>query len=204
MMSDRIFGDREKAMEEAYFRDQDARLLDTLRRKADLDEVAVALGEKLQVDNPELLIKVRNLGITMETAPAFFLLPLVQVAWAEGRVSRQEHDAVLRLARERSIETGSPAYLQLEKWLHDRPDDVLFETAVEVIKYGFSVLPEDEKEARIKEIVDGCRQVAQASGSTLGFVLGLKNVMGLQSVSGSEAATLDAIATTLRRPGLRS
>ncbi len=45
-MQDRIFGDREKAMEESYFREQDAKLLAKLREKADLDEIAVALARE--------------------------------------------------------------------------------------------------------------------------------------------------------------
>src|SRR5512145_116110 len=100
-MQDRIFGDREKAMEDAYFRDENAKLLEKLRHRAHLDEIAVALGEKLQVDDPALLAKVRELGVTLETAPAFFLAPLVQVAWAEGGVSKEEREVVLRLARNR-------------------------------------------------------------------------------------------------------
>src|SRR5688572_24006493 len=98
-MKEGIFGDRERAIEQAYFRDQDAKLLEKLRRKAHLDEIAVALGDKLHVDNPELLQKVRQLGVTLETAPAFLLSPLVQVAWATGKVARQDRDAVLRHAR---------------------------------------------------------------------------------------------------------
>src|SRR3954451_5696482 len=141
-MQDRIFGDREKAMEEAYFRHEDAKLLEKLRQKAGLDEIALALGEKLQVDNPELLMRVRTTGISPDTAPALFLAPLVQVAWAGGSVTKPEHDTVLRLARGRGMETNSPAYAQLKQWLSDRPDDALFDTAVEVIKYGFSVLPQ--------------------------------------------------------------
>ena len=81
-----------------------------------------------------------------------------------------------------------------------RPDDALFDTAVEVIKYGFSVLPAAEREERIKRVVDACHEVAEASGSTLGFVLGVKNVMGLNSVEDSEEAALDLIAARLRRP----
>jgi hypothetical protein len=199
-MQDRIFGDREKAMEEAYFRQEDAKLLETLRQKAHLDDIAVALGEKLQVDNPDLLQRVRDVGVTLETAAALFVAPLVQVAWGGGSVTKTEHHTVLRLARERGIEVGSPAYAQLEEWLKRRPDDALFDTAVEVLKYGFSVLPPIEREERIKRIVDACHEVAESSGTTLGFVLGLKNLMGLQNVSESEAATLDAIVHTLRRP----
>jgi hypothetical protein len=198
-MQDRIFGDREKAMEEAYFRQEDARLLKKLHDKAQLDEIAVALGEKLQVDNPDLLMRVRSAGVSLETAPALFLAPLVQVAWASGSVSRPEHQAVLRLARGRGIAPDSPAYAQLEEWLVHRPDDELFDTAVEVLKYGFSVLPPAEREERIATVVEACHQVAEASGTTLGFVLGLKNVMGLNSVDDSEASMLDLIATRLRK-----
>lgn len=198
-MQDRIFGDREKAMEETYFRQEDARLLKKLQEKAQLDDIALALGEKLQVDNPDLLMRVREAGVSLDTAPALFLAPLVQVAWAGGGVSKAEHHAVLRLARGRGVDPASPAYAQIEEWLKHRPDDSLFETAVEVIKYGFSVLPPDEREKRITSVVDACHEVAEASGSTLGLVLGFKNVMGLSSVDESEADMLDLIASTLRK-----
>lgn len=198
-MQDRIFGDREKAMEEAYFRQEDAKLLKKLQDKAQLDEIALALGEKLQVDNPDLLMRVRQAGVSLDTAPALFLAPLIQVAWAGGSVSRTERQAVLRLAQGRGIAPVSPAYAQLQEWLKKRPPDELFDTAVEVIKYGFSVLPPDERERRITTLVGACHEVAEASGSTLSFVLGLKNVMGFKSVDDSEAAMLDLIATRLRK-----
>ena len=199
-MQDRIFGDREKAMEEAYFRQEDAKLIDKLRQKAHLDDIALALGEKLQVDNPDLLMRVRGTGVTLDTAPAMFLAPLVQVAWAGGKVTAMERQCVLRHARERGIDRASPAYGQLETWLKDRPADELFDTAVEVIKYGFSVLPPNERDEQIKTLVEACHEVAEASSSTLGFVLGLQNVMGLSNIDKGEAATLDLIATKLRRP----
>ena len=192
-MEERIFGDREKAMEDAYFRDQNAKLLDKLRQRADLDEIAQALGEKLQVDNPDLLERVRLLGLKPETAPALLLAPLVQVAWAEGEVTKKEADAVLRLIQQRGVEADTPAYGQIIKWLENRPSDELFDTAVEVLKYGFSVLPDAEKEDRIKKIVEACNEVAEASGG------GLVKVLGLGSgVSGIEAETLDTITATLR------
>src|SRR5438309_4457951 len=129
-MRERTFGDREKALEEAYFRQEDAKLFEKLRQKAHLDEIALALGEKLQVDNPDLLLRIRETGVSLDTAPALFLAPLVQVAWAGGAVTTAEHDAVLRLARGRGIDPASPAHAQLEQWLNERPDDTLFVTAV--------------------------------------------------------------------------
>jgi hypothetical protein len=187
-----IFKERGRGEEAAYFHNQDAKLIEKLRESARLEEIAVALAEKLQVDNPELLRRVMDLGVTLDTAPAFLLAPLVQVAWAEGEVTEREHNTVLRLAGTRGVEERSPAHAQLLKWLRERPPDALFDTATEVIKVGLSVLPPSEREERIKRIVQACHEVAEASG-------GLARVLGLGSgVSGEEESLLDTITTTLR------
>jgi len=195
-MTNEIFKDRERANEAAYFRDQDAKLLDSLRRQAPLKEIAVAIGEKLQVDNPDLLERVRALGLRAENATALFMAPLVQVAWADGSVTKQERETVLQLATGRGIEVNTPAFEKLAEWLYLRPSNAVFDTAVEVIKYGFGVLPADEREERIKRVVEACHDVAAASGGGLAGLLGLND-----GVSAIEASTLDAINSTLRNEG---
>ena len=193
-MDERIFGDREKAMEETYFRQEDAKLLEKLRQNAKLDEIAAALRDQLHVQNPDLLLRVRNLGITADNASALFLAPLLQVAWADGSVSKDERDTVLRLARQREVEPESPAYAQIVEWLKVRPSDELFDTAVEVLKAGFSVLPPAEQEERLQRVVEACNEVAMASGGGLAQLLRLGN-----SVSSMESSMLDKIAKTLRK-----
>lgn len=192
-MTKGILSDREKALEENYFRQEDARLLAKLRQNAKLDEIAIALRDKLQVDDPELLVRVRELGVTADTAPAFFLAPLVQVAWAGAAVSKSEREAVLRLAREREIDAGSPAYAQLREWLETRPPDVLFEAALEVLRAGFAVLPPNEREDRIRRVVDACHKVAEASGSQVATLLGMR-----EDVSRIEESVVDTINEKLR------
>lgn len=88
-MVDGIFKEREHAMEATYFRAHDAKLIDALRQKTNLDGISAALAEKLAVDRPDLLQGVRALGVTAPTAAAFLLMPLIQVAWADGAVSRR-------------------------------------------------------------------------------------------------------------------
>ena len=195
-MTNELFKDRERAAEANYFRQQDERLLDSLRKRAPLDEIARALGEKLQVDNPELLERVRKLGLKPENAPALFLAPLVQVAWAEGKITRDEQDAVLKLTLARGVEMNSLPYQQILEWLAVRPSDETFDTAVEILKYSFAVLPDDEREDRIKRIVEACHEVAAASGGGLAKLLGLGS-----SVSSVEASMLDTITATLRSQG---
>ena len=193
-MDERIFGEREKAMEGHYFRQHDAHLLDTLRRNAKIDHIARAVAEKLQVDNTDLLLRARALGITPETASAFLLSPLVQVAWAGGTPMKPERRAVLRLARARGVEPGSPASSQLETWLRERPSDELFRTAMEVLAYSLGVLPPDERHDRIEKMLDACHEVAKASGSGFSWLLFFKD-----RIAEPEAATLEAISRALHR-----
>src|SRR5262249_55036504 len=108
-----IFKERERAEEEVFFRDRDARLIEKLRENARLDEIVALLAEKLQVENPELLRRVMALGINRDTGSALLLAPLVQVAWAEGKVTDRERETILRLAAARGVEAGSPAHAQL-------------------------------------------------------------------------------------------
>jgi len=195
-MTKDIFEERERAEEAVYFRGQDEILIEKLRENARLEEIVKALAGSLQANNPDLLRRVIALGVTLETGPAFLLAPLIQVAWAGGKVTDRERETVLRLAAARGVEEGSPARAQLLGWLEKRPSDALLDTAMEVIQAGLSVVPQDLREDRIKRIVQACHEVAEASGGGLARVLGLRS-----GVSHKEQALLDAITTTLRSGG---
>jgi len=188
------FKDRERGLEEEFFRKSDAKLIEKMQDKARLDEVVAELAKVLQVENPELLRRVIDLGISLSTGSALVLAPLVQVAWAEGKVTDKEREMVLRLAAGRGVEKGSPAEAQLLAWLDRRPDDAVFQAAIEVIKAGLSHLPLNEREERIATIVQACREVSEASG-------GIAKVLGVGSgVSAEEQSVLDVVSAALRSP----
>ena len=184
--------ERAHGQETDYFRRADAKLIEKIRQHARLTEVAAALAAKLRVEDSELLRRVAELGLDQETGTAILLAPLVQVAWAEGHVSDAERAAVLELAASRGVVPGTPAHEKLLEWLHQRPSDALFETAMEVMRVGFSVLPAEEREERVKGLVASCRRVAEASGGGLARLIGMSD-----GVSGEESAVLDAITTKL-------
>jgi hypothetical protein len=190
-----LLKDRERAFEAQYFRKQDEKLLQKMRERADLQDVAQALAEKLQVDDQELLNRVIDLGLTQGTGAAILLAPLVQVAWAEGEVTERERAVIFEIAATRGVEVGSPAYQKLEEWLRVRPKDALFETAMEVLNAGLAVLPAEERDERIRYIAGACHRVAEASGGGLARLLGFDT-----GVSGSEAKVLEAITAKLRSP----
>ena len=185
-MAKDIFRDRERGEEQAYFRQQDAKLIAKLRQKAQLSEIAHALAEKLHADEPELLERIQKLGVTLDTGSAFILAPLVEVAWIDGDVSHAERDTILRIAKQRGVAPGSAGYRQLLDWLTHRPSDEVFQTALEAIRIGLSVLPSDESEQRIATMIKACEDVAQAAGW-------IDQLFHLDHFSYSESAAIAAI-----------
>jgi hypothetical protein len=192
MMDKDIFKERGRSLEEEYFRKNEAKLIEKLRERGRLEEIAEALAVKLQIDDPQLLRRIMALGVTLDTGAAFLLAPLVQLAWAEGKVTDRERETVLRIAGERGIEKDSPAHAQLLEWLRARPADELFDTAVEAIKVGLSILPPEERAERVRRIVEACHRVAETSG-------GLSRLLRLgRGVSSEEESLLDTITARLR------
>src|SRR5688572_2402117 len=96
-MTKDIFRDRERGEEDAFFRQQDAKLVAKLRQRAQLREIAHALAEKLHADEPALLERIQKLGVTLDTGSAFILASLVEVAWSDGDVSQAELDTILHI-----------------------------------------------------------------------------------------------------------
>jgi hypothetical protein len=192
-MTKDVFKDRERGLEEEFFRKEDAKRLEKMRETAKLQEIAGALAEILKVQSPELLSRTIALGINRDNAPAFLLAPLVQVAWAEGKVTEPEREAILRFARDRGIEKGSPAEAQLLAWLQSRPPQAAFDTAIEVIKAGLAEFPPKEREERIARMIQICREVSEASG-------GIAKALGGSGISREEKSVLDVVSAALRSP----
>lgn len=181
-----IFRERERGEEDAYFRQQDAKLIAQLRQKAQLSEIAHALADKLHADEPELLNRIQKLGVTLDTGSAFILAPLVEVAWIDGEVSNAEHETIMRIAEQRGVEPGSSDHRQLLDWLEDRPSTEVFRTALEAIRIGLSVLPPNESKQRIATMIKACEDVAQAAG-------GIEKLLQLDVASHAESAVIGAI-----------
>jgi tellurite resistance protein len=185
------FRERERALEEGFFRGQDQKLLQKLRARATFGELAAALGEKLRVDDPALIEEIRSLGLTQDTGAALLVAPLVQVAWADGVVAKRERDAVLALAASRGIAAGSPAHATIVEWLERRPPDKLFDVALRTIDAGLAVLTPEERAERLRDVEEACRNVARAAG-------GISALFGLGGeISDEEARLVQTIAEKL-------
>lgn len=169
MADNELFGDRRRGLEEEYFRRQERELIAKLQQRGSEEASRKRLAERTGVADEEILRDLESLGYTSETVMLLHVVPLLQMAWAEGDVSDRERDLIIEAARTRGIEKDTPADRQLAEWLASRPGDDLFDKTLRVIGAILESRPPGEREASQKDLLSRLTAIASASGGILGF-----------------------------------
>jgi hypothetical protein len=168
-MSNDFLGDRRKALEEAFFAKQDAKVIAKLRAEREKSLAIAALKSASTIEDPELLAKLVDLGIDARSWTALALVPLVEVAWADGKVEPKERDAILAAAREHGVMAGSPGHALLEGFLATRPEPAVFATWGSYVTELVANLSAEDRAAMRARLVERARKVAQSAGGMLGI-----------------------------------
>jgi uncharacterized tellurite resistance protein B-like protein len=139
------------------------------------------------MEDRELRERLAWMGIDEHTVGVVALLPLVQVAWADGAVQPQERGVILGIADERFSLDAEARHL-LESWLTHQPTAAYLETgrALMVELAQRSAGPRLPPQT-LGEAVDQARDVARAAGG----------LFGIGTVAASEKAALEQIAELL-------
>lgn len=138
-----LFAERRRALEEEFFARQNAELLEAMRASVQTEHRKEELRRTSGIADDRILQHLIDAGMTAATLTAAALVPLVAVAWADGRLEEVERNQVLRYAR--TLELGEEANRLLAHWLEAPPGRRLFDTWVEYVK---SILPALEPGAR--------------------------------------------------------
>jgi tellurite resistance protein len=152
-----------------------------------LHESALALqrdriaGETGTGPIPTLAERIHALGFEDEAEGIFDLLPLVLVAWADGKIQPAERGVILNILQIRDLARGK-AFTTLEALLEKQPSETYAEEALCILKELVTNDPD-----RAQTIVGLCVLVAEAAGGFLGF----------RSVSAEEQAEIERIADAL-------
>jgi hypothetical protein len=179
-----VLRDRGRSLEDEFFRREDKRLLAKLAEMQAAETNRQALAAASGIAAPEVLDKLMALGIRAETLAALSIVPLIEVAWADGSLDAKERQAVLDRAKEVGVAPGSTAHTLLGAWLERRPDPKLLEAWTHMVRGLRERMGPDEVGRLEAGLLDHARAVARASGGVLG--------MGAK-VSAPEAAMLERL-----------
>jgi len=176
-----------KALEESFFARENNRLLSKLRESHEAMERREALKEAMNLDNDEVIGALMELDVKPETVAALSVVPLVEVAWADGKVQYEERQAIMKAAEERGIKPGTPCHDLLEDWLTRKPGQNLMDTWKRYAhELQGSLDPASAGELKYR-LMERARGVAEAAGG----------IMGILTVSKAEQAVLEELEHAL-------
>lgn len=172
------FRERERALEESFFHARNQELLAQLKKKLAADNAKQAIREICQISDDAVLDKLAATGIGGESFAAMSLVPLVLVAWADGKIDIEERRAIMSAANSEGIH--SVCLDLLEQWLSQRPEPVLKEAWIAYIGALADQLSRAELRQLESTVMGRAEKVAKAAGG----------VLGLNRISTSEQALL--------------
>ena len=153
-------------------------------QQADRETLALASG----IHDEGTLRLLIDLTVSLDVLSAMTLVPLVEVAWADGQMDTEERAAILRAAADQGIDPASRAHDLLARWLDRRPPAGLFDAWRAYIQVVLEPLLPEEREQLREALIGRARAVAEAAG---GF-------LGIGAISKEEEQVLERLARALR------
>ncbi len=158
-----------RQLEDAFFSKRDAELIAKLRRQEQQQNQKKALTEVSGIADEAVLDQLVAHDIHPEALAAFSLVPILEIAWADGQVQSAERRILLEAVEKAGKPKGSVSYRLMEGWLARPPDPKLMDLWKNYTRALVREVP-GEIGRRIKEtVLQHARAVAEAAGGFLGF-----------------------------------
>lgn len=161
------FQARGNAFEEAYFRKKDAELVEKLRAVFQTKHEREELKRITGITSDEVLDRLMAVEARGEMLTAFKLLPLVEIAWADGTCDKKEAEAVVNSAIRFGIPADSLALQRIKEWLQRGPDPEARKAWYMYAQELRKVLSPDQLKAFRDDLLSTARQIASLSGGIL-------------------------------------
>lgn len=166
------FADRKRSWEEEDFQMKKGDFIETMRRRTALERERQGIAKIIGVADEEILQEIQDFGFTCETVRLLYFVPIVLIAWAEGKVTNSERKLIFEAARDQGIEENSLAHQKLSDWLVERPAEEFFDGSLHLIRMILQTLPREKQQDSKINLFSHCTRVAEASGGTAGFLGG--------------------------------
>jgi len=181
--------ERGRALENQFYEKENQEKLAAMKEKLDTQRSKDELRKASGMSDDAVLDQLVTLGLRANTIAALSLVPLIQVAWADGTIQDNERTAILQGAHGKGLEEGSDGYELLQSWLKRQPGDELFTAWEAYIKALAAQLNDEQNRLLRNQIVGFAKMVAGSAGGILGF----------GKVSASEETVLHRIEAAFNR-----
>ena len=158
-----------QSLEDAFFRKRDAELLAEMRRREALQTHKRMLTEVSGITDDVVLDQLVAHNIQADTLAAFSLVPVLEVAWADGEIQPAERALLIHAIEETGIPKESISFQLLNQWIQTPPEPRLMQIWTSYTRALMGQLPPEVRERLKQTILAHARSVAQAAGGFLGL-----------------------------------
>jgi hypothetical protein len=139
-----------------------------MRAKLETERAKKQLANTAGMTDEQVLARLLDAGVTPATITAMAVVPLIAVAWADGKLEEAERNQVLRYAR--TLDIGEEATTLLTSWLVAEPEPALFDTWLEYVR---DLLPRLDPPARDELRATTCMRAAAVAEAAAGEPYGV-------------------------------
>jgi uncharacterized membrane protein YebE (DUF533 family) len=133
--------------------------------KAKTEALTAASG----ITDAAVLEQLAAIDLSSETVAALALVPLIEVAWADGRLDAKERSALLAAAEHAGLSKDSASYQWLEEWCRERPSPQVLAAWKAYVAALSRTLTVQATHALKQDLLGRARVVAEAAGGFLGL-----------------------------------
>jgi hypothetical protein len=152
-----------------FFINEDQKLIEKHRAMRKLAKTKEELAKVSGIKNDAVLQKLVELNVRPEALASLSLVPLVEVAWADGTVDEDEKKSVLDAVDRIGFSKSSNEHDIVIQWLAHKPSPDLLEAWLHYIRGLCEALSPEEIKSLKNDLIGHARAVAMASGGFLGL-----------------------------------
>ena len=168
--------------ENEHFRANNSKAMEAMRLRKQAREV----GDETGVTDEDLMEHLAELGIDVETVRVLHLVPLIQVAWADGVIQPEERSLIELAAQARGVNERPKARALLAEMLAKPPSAEICAAALDFCRLVLGA--EGEDGSGIESLQQSALRVAECHG---GF-------FGIGAVTEAERRILEQIGERLK------
>lgn len=167
------FEARGSSFEAGYFHNKDAQLVEKLRGVFQTQHDREELRRLTGITSDEVLDRLVAVQVKGEMLTAFKLLPLVEIAWADGSLDQREAQAVIAAAIQHGISPESEALKRIKEWLERGPSPEARKAWLMYAQELRKALSPAELKTFREDLLHTGKQIAELSGGVLNMFFNL-------------------------------
>ena len=173
-------------LQDVFFAQTDAVLAAELESAISEGEHPQKMVDAFDVADEQVVQQLKALGLGDKTLAAISLVPLIQVAWADGKLQDNERKALFDAALQHGFKEWSPSFRIFKTWLRSPPPSHLAEAWKAYMRALTAEFDREQKDFVKQQFLDRAERIAAAAGGIL---------LRIGSISEAEQAVLDDLAS---------